>query len=66
MKIRWNGEWREVPETHSVSTLLNELGCDENAYVLAVNGEHVPRSEYTRKHLKDLDELEILTPQSGG
>jgi sulfur carrier protein len=65
MKIRVNGEER-MEEACSIDELVRKLGYESKFVAVAVNFECVRRAEFYEKQIADGDEIEILSPQSGG
>ena len=66
MNISVNGEVRKLPDEMAVDQLLEYLGYQPGAVAVAVNLEFVPRSAYTNTRLCESDQVEILSPISGG
>jgi sulfur carrier protein len=65
VKVRVNGEEREVPADATVAALIRALGLAERVAVER-NGRLVPRGEHERTRLADGDRLEIVTLVGGG
>lgn len=65
--IRLNGAVRPLRE-RSLIGLLRELGCDpeQPGIAVAMNGEVVPRAEWTGRSIEPGDEIEIVTAVQGG
>ena len=66
MKIRANGEEREVPEGTNVSALLGLLEVVTGRVAVEVNREIVPKSRHAEHTLEDGDRVEIVTMVGGG
>tara|TARA_Y100001970_G_scaffold243807_2_gene309397 strand:+ start:2275 stop:3267 length:993 start_codon:yes stop_codon:yes gene_type:complete len=66
MKIRINGESREVEDSLNIITLLDNLGLDPKKIAVERNFEIVPRSAYANIIIKDGDQLEIVHFIGGG
>ncbi len=66
MKIRLNGEEREVAPNLTVAELVGELGLSPRQVAVEVNCELVPRSERESVHLAEGDEIEMVTLVGGG
>jgi sulfur carrier protein len=66
MKIQVNGDWRELPDGSSVTTLLNELGVKQPHVAVELNLEVVPRAQHQATTLRDGDRLEVVTLVGGG
>jgi sulfur carrier protein len=63
--MRVNGEER-VLEPMAVHELLEELSIDPRGIAVALNGEIVRRSEWSRTIVRDSDSVEIVTAAAGG
>ncbi len=66
MKLKVNGEEREVPSGTTVAALLPMLGIDGGRIAVEVNTEIVPKSEHGSRVLREDDQLEIVTMVGGG
>ena len=66
MKIKINGEIKEFFEDYNLKKFIEQLEAIPRYFVVAVNFECIPEHEYSSLQLKDGDEIEILTPTSGG
>lgn len=68
MRVRLNGEPREVEETATVAALVELLDVAEPArgVAVAVDGEVVPRGEWPRRALRDGARVEVLRAIGGG
>ena len=65
MQITVNGQEKKIEAT-TLSTILRELGYEENDIVVAVNCEFVPRAQWNAWVVQPADNLDILTPIIGG
>ena len=65
MKIRVNGEAREVEAT-TLAALLVELDYGEGPYATALNRELVLKSGRAETRLEEGDQVEIVAPKQGG
>lgn len=67
MTVTVNGEKTIFPEWAAVSDAVMEArgSTDGRGFAVAVNGEVVPRGEWSRK-LADGDKVEVLTAVAGG
>jgi sulfur carrier protein len=65
MVLTVNGQRREVEATN-VAALLEELDYEGSFFAVAVNTSVVRRTTWPETVLSDGDEVEILTPRSGG
>jgi sulfur carrier protein len=66
MKVRLNGEEREVAAQSTVRDLLHALGRDGVPCAVEVNLELVPHSRHASHALKDGDRVEVVTLVGGG
>jgi sulfur carrier protein len=66
MKIRINGEEKEVTEGQSVAALLAELQIRPGRVVVELNRKIVSREAHGSTALKDGDSLEIVHFVGGG
>ncbi|BBP45848.1 hypothetical protein THMIRHAS_12210 [Thiosulfatimonas sediminis] len=68
MKIILNGEARQLSEPCSLEMALQS--CAPNVrnvpFVVMLNKEFIPRSQYANSELKEGDELEIIGAIQGG
>lgn len=65
MKIRLNGEWRDLA-ANNLAAALEELGLAGAVLATALNGEFVPLPERGATPLTEGDALEVLSPMQGG
>jgi sulfur carrier protein len=64
-----NGEAHALDAADGDATLdllVDQLGYERRGLAVAVNGEVVPRSTWSRRRLSDGDQVEILTIAQGG
>lgn len=66
MRVRVNGEDRELGEGVSVAALLDSMSLEVNGIAVALNMEIVRRGEYGDTRLSDGDEVEIVRAVGGG
>lgn len=66
MNVSVNGQMQTIPEDMGIDQLLEYLGYEPGAVAVAVNLEFVPRSDYSIRRLCESDQIEILSPISGG
>lgn len=66
MRVRVNGEDRELAEGVSVAALLESMELEVNGIAVALNMEIVRRGEYGDTNLSDGDEVEIVRAVGGG
>jgi sulfur carrier protein len=63
-----NGERRELPEEATVATAVHLAGAPEGGrgVAVALDGEVVPRGQWTTTEVRDGQELEVLRAVQGG
>lgn len=66
MKIRLNGETREVKDAITVDGLVSELGLNRAVIAVELNREVVRKAVYPDRSLAPGDEVEIVTLVGGG
>ncbi len=66
LRVRVNGEDRELAEGVSVAALLDSMSLEVNGIAVALNMEIVRRGEYGDTQLSDGDEVEIVRAVGGG
>ncbi|CEP67048.1 Molybdopterin synthase/thiamin biosynthesis sulphur carrier, beta-grasp [Moorella glycerini] len=66
MRLKVNGEEREVAAGLTVAELLQELGIESRYLALERNRQVVPRQDYATTVLEEGDELEIIRFVGGG
>ena len=66
MKLKVNGEDREIAAGSTVSDLLTSLTLTSTGVAVAVNGRVVPRSQHPEQGLQDGDVVEIIRAVGGG
>jgi thiamine biosynthesis protein ThiS len=66
MKIRVNGEDRELEESLSIRGLLDSLGLKEKLVVVEHNKEVVNKEDFEEVTLNEGDEIEIMRYIGGG
>ena len=66
MKLRLNGEDREVPELGTVAELAAWLQLPPYGSAVELNGEVVRRAEHATTPLKAGDRLEVVRLVGGG
>jgi len=65
-KVFVNGQYRELVDDATVETVVRELGVDGRGTAVAVDGEVVPRGEWSDTDLRDGQEIEVLHAVQGG
>jgi sulfur carrier protein len=66
VRIRLNGEEREVPEGTTVGRLADDAAPDRARLAVERNRRVVPRADYDRARVEEGDVLEIVTLAGGG
>lgn len=66
MKIRLNGEPREVAVGTTVASLLDEMGRHPRTVAVELDGDILPRARYSEKVLQEGARLEIVGFVQGG
>jgi sulfur carrier protein len=66
MQVWINGECRELPAHANVADALTALGAPAGGVAVAVDGEVVPRAEWSTCELLDGARVEVLTAVQGG
>ncbi len=66
IKIVVNSEPLKVQKNLKLSELIELLGYKESLFVVAINKEFAPASNYKDITIKDGYDIEILKPMSGG
>ncbi|WP_197318840.1 sulfur carrier protein ThiS [Saccharomonospora sp. NB11] len=66
MRVRVNGESREVPEGSTVADVLATVVENTTGVAVAVDGEVVRRGDWTDVVVRDGTVVEVLTAVQGG
>ena len=66
VRVKVNGEAREVEGTTTVRALVERLGFRPEAVAVAVGGEVVPRARLAERVVGDGDVVEIIRAVGGG
>ncbi|MHB1843932.1 MAG: sulfur carrier protein ThiS [Deltaproteobacteria bacterium] len=66
VRVRLNGEPRELPDGWTLARLIDDLGLSAARLAVERNREIVPRAERERVALRDGDVLELVTFVGGG
>lgn len=66
MRLRLNGEAREVPEGTTLHALIVRFGFRPEGVAAAVNGEVVRRSSHAEHALQEGDTVEVIRAVGGG
>ena len=66
MKLRVNGEERELAEGSTVADLVGELGLRPEMVAVEVERELVPRGQHAERRLNAGERVEVVTLVGGG
>ncbi|GAB2670870.1 sulfur carrier protein ThiS [Paenibacillus thermoaerophilus] len=66
MRLKVNGEWREVGEVRNVEQLLASFGLQNKILVVELNRTIVERGTYADTALAEGDQVEIVHFVGGG
>ena len=66
MKLRLNGEDREIPTVATLADLLAHLKLAPGRLACEVNGAVVRRADYAAASLREGDQIEIVQMIGGG
>lgn len=66
MRIRVNGDEREVPEGTTVKDLLGLLAIPPGPVAVEVNRQVIPRARHGEAGLAEGDRVEVVTLVGGG
>ena len=66
MKVRVNGEFKEMDEGISVRGLLVALGIEPKGIAVDINREIVPKSRFEETLVRPDDVIEIVRMAGGG
>jgi len=61
-----NGTARQLPESISIASLIEEMSLTGKRIALERNGMIVPRSSFDTQNLSDGDKLEVVVAVGGG
>lgn len=64
--ILLNGKDKQIDSDISIEQLLTNLNLDNKRLAVEINQEIIPRSEFNRYALKQLDKVEIVQAIGGG
>lgn len=65
MQVRINQIARELPDTSSLAQALEYAGFTP-PFAVAVNLQFIPKNQYDATALKEGDEIEVISPITGG
>jgi len=66
MIVSVNGEPRELPAGATVETLMDELSTPSRGVAIAIDGQVVPRGEWSETGLSDGADVEVVVAVQGG
>ncbi len=66
IKVTINGETKQLQENITIEQMLKELGYDNRWMGVAVNTTFISKNRHGKTTIKEGDEIEILSPMSGG
>jgi len=66
IRVRLNGDERELPDGASVADLIAELGLRPELVAVERNQELVPRANHATTRLAADDRIEVVTLVGGG
>ena len=67
MEVRINGKETEVHQSMSIVDYLTSIGFDKKVSIaVAINGEIIPKEEYSETQLKTGDSMEVVRAIGGG
>jgi sulfur carrier protein len=66
MRVIVNGEPRELDEGATVDAAVEVTGAPDRGVAVAVDGEVVPRGEWTSTRLSEGQKVEVLQAVQGG
>lgn len=64
--IHFNGQQQQLPQPVDLKQLLEQSGVQTRFCALELNGQLVPREEWSTIMLSDGDHLEVVTLVGGG
>lgn len=66
MNLRVNGDALDLPAPCNLDNLIRRLALGGRRLAVEINGEIVPRGEYTSRQLSEGDRIEIVQAIGGG
>ena len=66
MRLKVNGEEKQVNDIATVADLLARIGLPKEGVAVAVNMEVVSKSEHATHRLEDGDQVEVIRAVGGG
>jgi sulfur carrier protein len=66
MIVTVNGEERPMPDNATVATLVEDLSPPPRGVAVAVDGEVIPRGEWSATAIRDGARIEVVAAIQGG
>jgi sulfur carrier protein len=66
LKLSLNGEVTHIADAIPLAALLEQQGYQTQKIAVAINGEFVPRSQYSETAINDGDEVDVIQAVGGG
>jgi sulfur carrier protein len=66
MRVILNGDWCELDEGATVDAAVAVTGAPDRGVAVAVDGEVVPRGQWTNTQLREGQKVEVLQAVQGG
>lgn len=66
MRVRINGEERQVADHLNIAQLLEQLGLGQRKLAVEINRQIIPASAYAQVTLSEHDIIEIIHAVGGG
>ncbi|CAG7603372.1 sulfur carrier protein ThiS [Candidatus Vallotia tarda] len=66
MNIQINNQPLSLPDEARLTDALVSFSATPLLYAIAINGEFVPRAQYSARALKQGDRIDIIKPVAGG
>lgn len=66
LSLQINNQPVRAPAQSPLSEVLAQWPALPSQYAVAVNGQFVPRHQYSNFHLHDGDQIDVVVPVSGG
>lgn len=66
MEVQINGETRQLPDDSSVDLLLRRMDLTGRRIAVEINGQIVPRGQFSARRLQAGDRIEIVHAIGGG
>ena len=66
MKLKINGEDREILKSQNLEDLAHELDIKATHFAMALNKQVIPRSKHATTQIQENDQVEIVHGVGGG